>query len=312
MADSNVQLQWTADQWNRIRQVVYEEARAARVAGNFLPLYGPLDPDAAYVSKEELNEPGHDVERDDNVPGFTVTDTTTLKLSTLQVKVYLRAAQVADPELTSALIAFRRAANVLARLEDLIIFNGQAGESAGPEHVPQRKGSEGKPAWEVRGGQKTEGLLGPLAQPRGAAKTTKAADVLAALGEKLVSRISKAVGDLEDRYHLGPFACVLGQEYFNAIQTPNGSLVLPQDRILPFLGGGALVRSSAVPADTGLLVALGGAPIDLVVATDISVNFLQVTVDPWFVFRVYEKIVLRIKQPEAIERISASNLKEKA
>ena len=48
------------------------------------------------------------------------------------------------------------------------------------------------------------------------------------------------------------------------------------------------------------MIALGGAPIDLVVATDISVNFLQVTEAPFFVFRVYEKIVLRIKQPEAI------------
>ena len=33
---------WTDDQWNRVRRVVYEEARAARVAGNLLPLYGPL------------------------------------------------------------------------------------------------------------------------------------------------------------------------------------------------------------------------------------------------------------------------------
>jgi len=48
------------------------------------------------------------------------------------------------------------------------------------------------------------------------------------------------------------------------------------------------------------LIALGGEPIDLVVGTDISVNFLQVTEDPLFVFRVYEKIVLRIKQPTAI------------
>jgi uncharacterized linocin/CFP29 family protein len=78
-------------------------------------------------------------------------------------------------------------------------------------------------------------------------------------------------------------------------------MVLPQDRILPFLGGGALVRSSVMREQTGVVVALGGAPIDLVVGTDISVSFLQVTEAPLFVFRVYEKIVLRIKQPSAIE-----------
>ena len=49
MADSNMQLNWTDEQWNKVRQVVYEEARKARVAGNVLPLYGPLEPDARYI-----------------------------------------------------------------------------------------------------------------------------------------------------------------------------------------------------------------------------------------------------------------------
>jgi len=60
------------------------------------------------------------------------------------------------------------------------------------------------------------------------------------------------------------------------------------------------LRTSTLPDDVGLVVASGGEPIDLVVGTDISVNFMQMTLDPWFVFRVYEKIVLRIKQPDAI------------
>jgi hypothetical protein len=38
-------------------------------------------------------------------------------------------------------------------------------------------------------------------------------------------------------------------------------------------------------------------------ATDITVEFLQVTAEAWFVFRVYEKIVLRIKQHGAIAGI---------
>ena len=56
-----------------------------------------------------------------------------------------------------------------------------------------------------------------------------------------------------------------------------------------------------MPKNHGVVVALGGSPIDLVVATDLSVSFLQVTTDPYFVFRVYEKIVLRIKEEGAIE-----------
>jgi uncharacterized linocin/CFP29 family protein len=49
-----------------------------------------------------------------------------------------------------------------------------------------------------------------------------------------------------------------------------------------------------------VLVALGGEPVDLVIAKDISVDFLQVTPDPAYVFRLHEKLVLRITSPGAI------------
>lgn len=294
MSDANTQLQWTDEQWNRVRQVIYEEARRARVAGNVLPLYGPLAPDATYVTKEQLNAPDHDDAPFGKAPGFTVSDSDTLKLTTLQVKVYLRGAQVADPQLTSALIAFRRAANVLARLEDKIVFNGQSDAGKGP---PAEVDST---LWQVVGGQKNDGLLLPPDERRvvGVAPGPKGE---IGSGNELVGSISEAIGLLESKYHLGPFACILDQKYFRTATTPtDGSQVMPQDRILPFLGGGPLLRSSALPEHRGLVIALGGAPIDLVVATDISVNFLQVTTDPWYVFRVYEKIVLRLNQKDAI------------
>jgi hypothetical protein len=257
MADGNTQLQWTDEQWNKVRQVVYEEARKARVAGNFLPLYGPLDPDATYVTRQALLKPNEQNEQGDSVAGFTVGDTSVLKLPTLQVKVYLKGAQVADPEMTSALIAFRRAASVLARLEDEIIFNGQKGPNEGPTHAGQRMALAKDEPWEVRGGDKTNGLLPPpprpiRPEPGGALPSFTD---LAKIGEALVSDVSKAVGDLEEKYHPGPFACVLDHVYFTAAQTPNpNSLVLPQDRILPFLGGGRqqrplLLGRQATPSD---------------------------------------------------------------
>jgi hypothetical protein len=46
--------------------------------------------------------------------------------------------------------------------------------------------------------------------------------------------------------------------------------------------------------------------VELVVATDVSLNFLQVTLDPRFVFRVYEKVRLRIKEPDAIVALTAA------
>ncbi len=49
---NNPQVPWTDEQWARVNQVVQEEARRARVAATFLPLYGPLPPDTDFVRKE--------------------------------------------------------------------------------------------------------------------------------------------------------------------------------------------------------------------------------------------------------------------
>ena len=273
MTECNLQVPWSDEQWDRVKRAVQEEASRTRVAATFLPLFGPLPASTDFVRSEEISI-GNQI---------TIADTETIKLPTLQVKVHLRGAQMADPELTSVLAMFQRAANLLARLEDSLVFNGQPDVSKAPPGGPAN-------IWEVRGGQKSRGLLAPPP------KTIVTDD-----GEKLVAAVSDSIGKLEHNGHFGPFAVVLGQKLFLAAQTPNkNSLVLPQDRIIPFLGGGSLLRSSTLPQDKGVVVALGGAPVELVIATDISVNFLQVTPDPMFVFRVFEKMALRIKESDAI------------
>jgi hypothetical protein len=81
--------------------------------------------------------------------------------------------------------------------------------------------------------------------------------------------------------------------------------VTPQDQILPFLNGGALLRCSVIDNGEGVVVALGGEPIELVVATDMSLQFLQVTQTPSYLFRVYEKLALRIKDKTAVVRLGS-------
>ncbi len=294
MTQKNAQVPWSDEEWARVQQVIQQEASRARVAATFLPLHGPLPPDTDFVPKDVISYVSEEGQR---ARRMAIDDRTTVQLPTLQVKVFLRAAQMADPELTSVLQLFRRAANVLARLEDLVIFRGQPDPDR-PE--PDKTFSDLLPAiWEIRGGQRSRGLLAPRPQdgPHRAVPATAGHD----LGERLVGEVSESIGALESKGHFGPFAVVLDQQFFTAVQTPNkGSLVLPQDRIIPFLGGGSLLRSSTLPDRSGVVVALGGAPVELVVATDVSLGFLQITTEPMFVFRVYEKIVLRIKEPEAI------------
>ena len=51
------QVPWTDEQWARVNQVIQEEAKRARVAATFLPLYGPLSADSDYVRGQEISYP---------------------------------------------------------------------------------------------------------------------------------------------------------------------------------------------------------------------------------------------------------------
>ena len=217
----------------------------------------------------------------------------------------VRNAQMADPELASVLALFRRAANVVARLEDAVVFRGLAAGPGNPGgYAPPPQATRGlADIWQITGAIAARGIWTPFPPPGPA---TSIPDLPApGTGQWLVSAISNSIGRLEESGQFGPFAVVLGQQLFLLAQTPDpGSLVLPQDRIIPFLGGGPLLRSSTLDGSTGVVVALGGAPLELVVASDMSVQFLQISSEPSFMFRVSEKIALRIREPEAIVQLS--------
>jgi uncharacterized linocin/CFP29 family protein len=303
MAANDPQVTWTDEQWARINQVVQEEVSRARVAATFLPLYGPLPPDSDFVRMQGITYPAlPPADFRQQVDRIHIDDSETIRLATLQVKVYVRAAQMADQEMLSVLTLFRRAANVLARLEDVVVFNGLITNLLPPPaFTPPAAAVAGLPqVWEILGGQVTPGLLTLLP---GSPPPMVVPPVAAA--EPLVPTIAAAIGNLEAAGHFGPFAVVLANNYFVRAQTPGAAgWVLPQDQIIPFLGGGSLLRCSVLPANSGVVVALGGAPVDLVVATDVSPQFLQVTNAPEVLFRVREKIVLRIKEPAAIQTLA--------
>ena len=236
---------------------------------------------------------------------LNIDDRDTIRLATLQVTVPVRNAQMADPELSSALALFRRAANVVARLEDAVVFRGLAPDPALGGFAPPG-GLVGLPdIWQITGALAARGLWSRAAPPPQWIRIR----LMPAMtrGNRLVGAVSAAIGRLEGNGHFGPFAVVLGQRLFLVAQTPDpASLVLPQDRIIPFLGGGPLLRSSTLDdfsQFSGVVVALGGAPVELVVATDVCLQFLQVTVEPVFFFRVSEKIALRIREPDAIVQL---------
>jgi uncharacterized linocin/CFP29 family protein len=278
MADIKTGLGWSDAQWERVNSAVTEAFGKASVAGAFLPCYGPLPEAAEYVRDEKFTETGATVR---------IADDTTLKLFNLTVNVVLSSEQVAEEALSSALLAFRRAANTLAQVEDDLVFNGfnknvaRTGRTASivVTHPDTLEGLA-----EVNRGSKTK-------------LRTKGGDV----GEKLVTAVVKAISDLEDDSHSGPFACVLGSNLFEEAHKPREkSMVLPADRITPLLNG-PLFRSGQMDEDSGIVVSLAASAIDIVVATPPRAQFLQLTADAKYLFRVYEKFMLRIKDPTAVQ-----------
>ena len=286
---------WSEEQWNKVRQVVHDEALRARVAASFLPLFGPLAEDTETVPKNRLGFDSNAAPTGSATEHMVVEDYENLRLCTVAINVYLKNQQLADPELTSGLIMFRRAADTIARVEDAIIFNGQKGVGEGPNdgvgNVP--------PIYSVSGGGAYDGLIDVNKEPYSPVEI-KAPRDKSRLGEAVFAAIVEAILRLESTGHLGPFACVLGDDLFLAVNTPiPDSMVLPRDSILPFLDG-PLLRTSAVPAKKGVVVSLQGAPVEIVVPSDISVRYLQTTFEARHVFRVSQRFVLRVKEPRGV------------
>src|SRR5215471_7225376 len=113
MDDRNAQVGWTEAQWNRVREEVLQAWQRVRVAGSFLPVYGPLPPSTQVVPSEVL----------DAADG-SVDNRATAALIEIALPVALSPQQIWEEDLSSALLQFRRRATQLGQLEDWFIFNG--------------------------------------------------------------------------------------------------------------------------------------------------------------------------------------------
>lgn len=283
-------LDWSDDQWNRINTVVQESASKTRVAAQFLPTVLHPDVSATAVPNRTLeyalNAPVPPIRR------ITVDSTPGTFFTTLAVNVALTSQEAADPELGAALVQFRRAASIVARLEDALLFNGQPGAGRVPPNVgvlPQ--------VFDVAAGGNQPGLCvaaGRNFAPRqDLVVPAPAKNAVQRAGELLVTGIIEGIGALDAAGQCGPYACVLSQSRFTDLHTPAPSFVLPRDRVVPFLEG-PLLRSSVLTDQLGLLVALGSGGMEIVVSSELHVRFLQISTEPRYVFRVSERIALRV------------------
>lgn len=296
------ELGWTEDQWNRIECAAIEEAQRARVATQLLPVVGPEDPTTVAIPEYSLGTQVNPALNRSSLPPLrlTVDSDPTLYLTTISVNVPVRMREAADPKLEAALVMFRRAGNYIARIEDALVFNGRPGPG-----LPPIVGVGGIPSvFSVRGEGTVDGIF-PLTGPAAGRGLINIGGIPGAgLGNRVVTAIIQAINLLDARGQIGPYSCALSPHLYEAICRPNGNLILPRDRILPFLQSPP-VRASAIfqnppLAAWGVVVAGSANPVDIVVAADLKVRFLQTTEEPRLLFRVSERVAIRIKEPRSI------------
>ena len=291
-------LNWTDDQWRKVKDAITDSFGNASVASAVLPLFGPLPGGAETVRNERLRETasfGEPLALDGD------HDAANLNLVNVTVKVQLSSEQIADESLSNALLAFRRAGNILAQAQDRVVFQGHGRGGQDSAFVANAKPGIHK------------GLADPLTKKEEVAESgTKGPNFSEidvdpdldktfpganAKGVEVVTAVVKAIRRLENRGHSLPFACVLGNELFEAVQQPSFAFVLPSDRITPLLKG-PLARSGQMDEKTGIVVSLGSNAVDVVVGTPPTVQFLQRTEEAKFLFRAYTRFALRIRDKE--------------
>jgi uncharacterized linocin/CFP29 family protein len=210
--------------------------------------------------------------------------------------VRLSKLQAEDADLGAALLLIRRAANRLARAHDAIVFAGQPDASKLPATAP----SQPEGVVTAAGGQKNDGLSVTPPKPVEVGPPAKGKSY----GENLVAKVADALVRLEKAGYIGSYVLVLGQTLFIDANTPSaGSLVLPKDRLEKLLAGGPVHRSSVLPDDQGLLMSLGGEPMDRAVAVAPKFEFLRIENNETRVCRVFERFALRLKEKDSVIKL---------
>jgi uncharacterized linocin/CFP29 family protein len=352
MDDRNAQVGWTEAQWNRVRGEVLRAWQRVRVAGSFLPAYGPLPPSTQIVPSEVLRRNG------------TVDDQATAVVLEISLPVTLNRQQVMEEDLSGALLEFRRRATQVGQLEDWYIFNGQY-PRGGPKpsdkavkklikDLPQPFQKEWnataepyRPAvsylnpkkWmSVNGVEKPIAGVAPLRQKKsllqrnpgslglieGATKVDdpkkgdKRLSLVRPKPAKLRNRglkdaIVSAITTLDNRGYVAPHVCVFGLGPFLAANRPLRSGTVPRDRLEPLIGR-EILHASAIdllPAgvsaarapdwqNRGLLLSLAGDPVDIAIVAEATPEFRQVDEKGSYIFAIFERFALRIKDPNAI------------
>lgn len=284
-------LAWDEEIWNRIDQAVHDEAQRTKVVAKFLPLYVTAPGDMTVPA--ELIVPAARKQQ------LVIDESATVSIVELLVEFALTSQQYErEKDLMTAVTLATRATNLLSQAEDLVLFQGNLALDDAlfkNERVRKSSGAAGK------------GLLlldSPPTDQVIPVPVSAIVDRQPKWGEKTFGAVAAGYARLQDKGHYGPYALVLHTVPYadTYAALAKESLVITADRIKPLVTAG-FFGTGTVPDLTGVLVSIGGNTMDLAVGIDATTEFLQNDAGGQYLFRVYERFALRLKDTSAVIRL---------
>lgn len=266
---------WTPDIWSGLNKAIHDEVQRTAVATTFIPI--------VTGASTATTAPADVI----NLASMTVDPSAVVPIVELSIGFALTQQQVDDEaQHAVANMLATRGANFVAQVEDLLIFQGGGADRNRPLNLVQVRGAAG------------EGLLAAASSTVDVAS----AGVSGVYGEHTFDAVVDAITSLRSRGQAGPYALALASAVYADTFVPvRGTLIMAADQIRPLVTAG-FVDAPALPGDRGLLISLGGGTIDLVMAVEPTLTFVQVDDQGMSQFRIYERWALRIKDPDSIVR----------
>lgn len=322
---------WNEEIWNRIDRAVHDECKRTKVASKILPIV-PVNPGQLTIPSDTIFV--------DKQRKLSIREADTVELIELVCEFCLTRQQVErEDELMTAVTLATRAANLLAQAEDIVLFQGQPAVEPGTNQHPifrDRKVT-------VKSGKAGIGLLdAPPSDSSGNNPQVVPVPLLDSpgplqrWGENTFGAVAKAYSILQGgaglaQAHNGPYALVLYYEpYADTFAPLPTTLIMPADRIARLVTDGFYSKgmhsynkgmhaqeggmqmygedthfygTGTLRPNTGFLLSLGGNTVDLVVSIDAKTEFVTQDNDGDWLFRVFKRFALRLKDRSAVIRL---------
>ncbi len=265
---------WTPEIWADIDKAVLAEVGRLRVAQKVFP--GSTNGNGQYVPADKFD-------RDK----MMIAEGLTKPYIEISVEFRLTQGQVdGEATLHTGRTLAQLATKSVAMAEDILLFQGHHAQLPANVRVVNHESADGG----LLGGQGTASLKVCLHDK------TK----LGVYGSHTFQKVTEGIGLLNGQSQPGPYALILESSvYADAFAPLEDTMVTTADRLEPLLPGG-FYSTGALPARTGLLVSLGGQPTTIFLGQEVITAYTQPDADGNSCFRVFERIQLVAREPEAL------------